>query len=257
MKRALLTGLLLALAAAPGAEAQNRRRGGGGTGSAEGYEPNVPYDGRFTFVRIRFTPPSGGMGFRGRDIKWDHDYNRAERHFTKILDELSTINPRMDASNILAFDDPELFKYPVAYVSEPGYWVPSEKEADGARKYLQKGGFIIFDDFAGNDIFNLENQLRRVLPEARIMPIGLEHPIWDSFYRISSLDYNHPYYGVKSMFLGIFENNDPTKRLMAVLNYNNDIGEYWEWSDTGAFAIDLSNEAYKIGVNYMIYALTR
>ncbi|MEZ4455885.1 MAG: DUF4159 domain-containing protein [Gemmatimonadales bacterium] len=222
----------------------------------DGYLPNVPYDGRFTFVRIKYTPSNGGFGFR-RDVKWDHDYNRAELHFTKILEDLTTIGPRMDASNILAFDDPELFKYPVAYVSEPGYWAPTEKEVEGARNYLLKGGFIIFDDFAGNDIYNLETQMRRVLPEARIMPVGLEHPIWDSFYRIESLDYEHPYYRVPSVFLGIFENNDPTKRLMAVINYNNDVGEYWEWSDTGQFGIDLSNQAYKIGVNYIIYALTR
>ncbi|MGE3616784.1 MAG: DUF4159 domain-containing protein, partial [Gemmatimonadales bacterium] len=132
-----------------------------------------------------------------------------------------------------------------------------EKEVEGVRNYLLKGGFVIFDDFAGNDIYNLETQMRRVLPEARIMPIGLEHPIWDSFYRIESLEYNHPYYGVPSVFLGIFENNDPTKRLMAVINYNNDLGDYWEFSDTGFFPIDLSNEAYKIGVNYIVYAFTR
>ena len=38
---------------------------------------------------------------------------------------------------------------------------------------------------------------------------------------------------------------------------NNDIGEAWEWSDQGVFAIDVSNEAYKLGINYIIYAMTR
>ncbi|MGE3618510.1 MAG: DUF4159 domain-containing protein, partial [Gemmatimonadales bacterium] len=175
----ILLALLCLTALAANADAQGRRRGGGGRGGeagVDGYLPNVPYDGRFTFVRIKYTPASGGFGFRGRDVKWDHDYNRAERHFTKILDELTTIGPRMDASNILAFDDPELYKYPVAYVSEPGYWAPTEKEVEGVRNYLLKGGFVIFDDFAGNDIYNLETQMRRVLPEARFMPSGLEHP---------------------------------------------------------------------------------
>jgi hypothetical protein len=59
------------------------------------------------------------------------------------------------------------------------------------------------------------------------------------------------------MFFGIFEDNDPTKRMLAIINYNNDISEYWEWSDTGQFPIELSNDAYKLGVNYVVYALTR
>ncbi len=60
----------------------------------------------------------------------------------------------------------------------------------------------------------------------------------------------------RSTYQGIFEDNDPKKRLMAIANYNGDIGEFWEWSDTGYAPIDLSNEAYKVGVNYMIYGLT-
>ena len=55
---------------------------------------------------------------------------------------------------------------------------------------------------------------------------------------------------------GAFEGNDPTKRLIAIANLNNDIGEYWEFSDTGIYSVDLSNEAYKFGVNYVIYAMT-
>ena len=39
-------------------------------------------------------------------------------------------------------------------------------------------------------------------------------------------------------------------------NFNADIGDYWEWSDAGSLPIDLSNEAYKLGVNYIIYSMT-
>jgi len=53
-----------------------------------------------------------------------------------------------------------------------------------------------------------------------------------------------------------FENNDPSARLMVVANYNNDIGDYWEWSDSGYLPIDLTNDAYKLGVNYIVYAMT-
>ena len=58
------------------------------------------------------------------------------------------------------------------------------------------------------------------------------------------------------MFYGYFEKNDPSKALQMIVNFNNDVSEYWEFSDTGFAPIDLSNEAYKLGVNYVIYAMT-
>ena len=74
---------------------------------------------------------------------------------------------------------------------------------------------------------------------------------------MKSLEYVHPYYGMKSIFYGYYEDNDPNKRLIAMVNYNNDISEYWEWSDEGLFPVGGTNEAYKLGINYIIYALTR
>jgi len=94
----------------------------------ENPNPNVAYDGRFTFLRVRFEPLGGS-----RDLKWDHDYPRSENHFMKIMDELTTVHPRLDGSNILAFGDPEIFKYPFAYVSEPGFWTMSPQELQGVR----------------------------------------------------------------------------------------------------------------------------
>ena len=91
---------------------------------------NAPYDGRFTFVRIRFEPLGGGRNFWGReDRKWDHDFPRAERNFARILAEVTAVRPYMEGGNVLALDDPDLFKYPVAYLCEPGFWAPSDEEA--------------------------------------------------------------------------------------------------------------------------------
>ncbi|NCW44593.1 MAG: DUF4159 domain-containing protein [Gemmatimonadaceae bacterium] len=246
------TGLALSLLAPSAGEAQRRR-------GPPAFEPNVPYDGRLTWVRVKYIMPDfSSSGFRGgRDLPWSHDYPRGERHFTKIVSELSTARVRLGASNILTLDDPQLSRYPVAYMAEPGFWRPGDKEVLGLRNYLAKGGFIIFDDFAGQHWFNFESQMRRVLPNARAIPMELTHPIFDAFYKIKTLDYTHPYYGLKSVFYGFFEDNDPKKRLLAIANYNNDLSEMWEFSDEGLFPVDMSNEAYKLGVNYVIYALTR
>ena len=246
----LLAGLLLAGASPVDAQ----RRGGGNRNQS--FAPNVPYDGRFAYVRVKYDLPMDGFRM---DVKWAHDYPRGERHFSQIMSELSTIRTWTTGSVILTLDDPLLTRYPVLFLAEAGFWRPSDAEVVGLRNYLTKGGFIIFDDFAGEHWMNFEEQLRRVFPKLRPIELTLSHPIFDVFYKIESLDYCHPYYGCafKSQFFGLFEDNDPKKRLMAVVNYNNDLSEYWEFSGEGMFPMEASNQAYKIGVNYIIYSLTR
>jgi len=252
--RVLLLTAVIVLVAALTLTAQGVYRG-----YVQGGDPadinNPTYDGRFTFARIRFEP-AGGEGYRRRDAKWDHDVPRAERNFMKILSEVTILEPYMDGGTILTLDDPQLFKYPIAYLCEAGFWVPTDTEVAALRAYLTKGGFLIFDDFIGEQWYNFEEQIRRVLPQARLIELDLSQPVFDSFFQIKSLEMVDPTRGTPSKFYGVFEDNDPTKRLMIVANYNNDIGDYWEFSDVGYFPVQLSNEAYKLGVNYIMYGLT-
>ena len=117
---------------------------------------------------------------------WSHDYPRGEMHFMKIIEEITQIRPRTDGSNILSLDDPELFNYPVAYMAEPGFWTPSDKQAESFRAYLQKGGFVIFDDFRGYDWENLQAQMRRVLPDWHWVELDGTHAIFHSFFEIDN-----------------------------------------------------------------------
>jgi hypothetical protein len=217
---------------------------------------NAPYDGRLVFVRLRYSTGMGGFGRRGREPGWAHDYPTADVHMMKILNEITIVRPRIDGSNIFGLADAELHSYPIAYMSEPGFWYPEDEEVSGLRSYLLKGGFIIFDDFRGYDWENLQQQMRRVLPEAHWVQLDEKHPIFHSFFEIDDLHYLPSYGATPPTYYGIFENNDPQKRLMAIADRDGDIGEYWEFSDTGYAPVDLSNEAYKFGVNYFIYALT-
>jgi hypothetical protein len=96
-----------------------------------------------------------------------------------------------------------------------------------------------------------------VLPERRLVPIDSAHTIFDSFYTIKDIySIVHPMSGIRPSYLGIFEDNDPKKRLMVMANFDNDVPEYWEWSGQGLFPFSDTTEAYKLGVNYMIYGMT-
>jgi hypothetical protein len=213
-------------------------------------EPNASYDGRFTFVRLRYTVHTRSG--------WEYDYPAMERNFMTILNDLSTVRPHVRQSNVHGMDDPELARYPIAYLSEPGYWIPDEREAAGLRAWIERGGFLIVDDFLLGQWTNFERSMRLVLPDARIVRLDVSHPIFDSFFRITTLDgMTHPdSRQAKAEYYGIFEHNDPTRRLVAIINYNNDIGDYMEWSGEGWYPVNMSNDAYKLATNYIVYGLT-
>ncbi|HEX6163479.1 MAG TPA: DUF4159 domain-containing protein [Vicinamibacterales bacterium] len=222
-------------------------------------DPQATYDGRIAFTRIRYGAAGDlASGRFRREPTWAHDFPRAEYNFQKILSELTFIPAFTDQGNLRRLDDPELTMFPIAYMSEPGFWTMNEAEAAGLRNYLRKGGFIIFDDFRGYHFSNLEAQMRRVYPEGVFRKLDASHPIFHSFFEINELDPRSGYYADEgdTEWLGIFEDNDPRKRLIAIANNNHDLGELWEFSDTGYVPVDLSNEAYKFGVNYYMYALT-
>jgi hypothetical protein len=219
---------------------------------------DLTYDGRFTFVRLRWGSGSSDFGWRrsGWSNAWNHDYPRADRNIAVILKELTFIDARTDGSRILSLDDPELCKYPIAYMWEPGFWTLTDPEAQSFREYLLKGGLAVFEDFEYDQWDNFEAQMRRVLPEGRWIKLDASNPVFDTFFRMKTIDFPHPMYNIPPTYYGLYEDNDPSRRLMVIADYNNDVPEYWEWSDTGLFAIDASNEAYKLGVNYIVYGLT-
>lgn len=212
-------------------------------------EPNLPYDGRFTFARIRYTVY--------RRSGWEYDYPTMERHLMTMMEEVTTLKPHRRGSNIHTFDDPELFKYPIAYLSEPGGWYPNDAEAEGLRTWLSKGGFLIVDDFMLNDWQVFVRAIEKALPGARLERLDASHPVYDSFYRVDSLKLHHPQAEyLEAEFWGIYEDNDPTKRLIMVVNYNTDIGDFMEWSDQEFWPVNTTNVAYKLAINYLIYGMT-
>jgi Domain of unknown function (DUF4159) len=227
---------------------------------------NIPYDGRFTFVRVRYTPAPGGYWAGGRP-SWVHGYPLAEQNLMRIMNEISYLNAHDNDINVVTLDDPELFRYPVAYIIEVGWWNPTGDEAAALRAYLHKGGFLIVDDFKPENWRGLPgggwepfaSAMRRVLPDAKIFEMDPVDPIFHSFFEIPApllADFPQAYNYGKPIFRGIYEDNDPRKRLLVIINYNTDVSQYWEWSGRGFRPFNDTNEAYKLGVNYLIYGLT-
>jgi hypothetical protein len=249
--------------AAEGA-AQRRRPGGGFGGFAAPAQPlpNIPYDGRFIFARITYETAPGGYWYRGQPA-WSHGYPVSEGNLMKIMNDISLLHAHDEATNTVSLDDPALFNYPIAYIIEPSWWTMTDGEGAALRAYLQKGGFLIVHDFKAEGDFGspgwapFEANMQRVLPGARFVDLDASHPIFHSFFEIASLaNFPQAYNAGPAVFRGLYENNDPSRRLQVIVNYNTDISQFWEWSGRGLRPIDDTNEAYKLGVNYIMYGLT-
>src|SRR5262245_9689317 len=182
--------VVLALGLAAAASAQRRR-------FFYGWDPtvkNIPYDGRFTFARVRYTTAPGGNWAGGRP-SWVHGYPLAEQNLMRIMKDLSFLDLHPDDSNVVTLDDPQLFKYPVAYIIEVGWWTMNEQELQGLRAFLRKGGFLIVDDFKptgwrgapGGGWEPFQANLERLLPGVHVFDMDAQHPIFHSFFDITTL----------------------------------------------------------------------
>ena len=217
--------------------------------------------GKVTFARARFDVSMYGGGFRmgthlgDGGLPWSHDYPIAGRHLMKIMSELSKADLTLDRDEpIFTFDDPEIFKYPFIYLCEVGFMDLNDKEIAGLREYCLRGGFVLVDDFrTEREMFELRKNLQRAFPEFQMKRLDISHPIFNCFFSIKSLDLNPMYGSYAPEFYGI---EDENARLFVMINYNYDMSDYWQWSDNPFRPIEETNDSYKFGVNYIVYALT-
>ena len=211
----------------------------------------------FVFARVQFNMDRAWI-LETPEAPWHHDYPFSENLFLTMISELTGIHTTRTSYEIVQLDSPELFNYPWAYISEPGFFSLTDKEIANFREYLNRGGFVICDDFRGRDLEILRSQMRKVLPGQEMFRLDVSHPVFHSFYDIPSLEMDPPYYdgrflGGRPEFWGV--NNDHGELVM-VANQNNDLGEFMEGLDHGNKPMKWSALAVRLAINYLVYAMT-
>jgi hypothetical protein len=251
-RRWLAVFLLLALGAAA-TEAQRRRFRGGFDFFAPSFsDSNEPPETEFIFARWHYgTGRFGGGG-------WAHDYPVAEEHILQIMKETSGINVERISYKIVELGSPEIFRYPFSYVSEPGEMNLTDEEVLNLREYINRGGFVMIDDFGGQGGGDREFQsfranLLRTFPDRDMFVLTADHPLLHNFYDIDSLETVHPMTGVKSIFYGY---PDGHGGLSMIVCFNNDVGDFWEFIDRPYYPVKPSAEALKLGMNFVMWAMT-
>jgi len=280
MKKKILVVVVLLLSVSAFAQFGGQaRRGGGGFGFNNGPtggqclvpgtrdggngEEDLPIPRKyekqgFVYGRVRYHIHPVRM----REVPWHHDYPDGDSMFPATLGRLTLTDTDFNSFQIVDVDSKELFKYPFVYMSEPGYLDLLPADVKNLREYLDRGGFLLMDDFRGNPELdmsqydNMRYQMKKVFPDREIQPVPPNHAIFHSFYDINPKNMLPPYRIYPSgepEFLGIF---DAKGNIQVMIDFNNDISEYWQALDTGACSIHEAGLAVELGVNYAVYAMT-
>lgn len=286
-----ITGFVVVLGLALAA-AQNFQRGFGAEGQQDLHpklleRPLTAHDApEFYFTRLVYTengyrnrrtmrkpsvpyvcPEFGGSShFPQQGWGWATDYPGADCKFMGGVERLTgvRVNPH---PNVIGIMDDELFKYPFVYAVEVGGMELSSAEAARLREYLLRGGYLHVDDFWGGfQRANFEEQMRKVFPDREMESLPLTHPVFHTYYDIDQLlqipNRTNGCYGERTweqpddtdpVIYGI---SDDTGRLMVVATYNADLGDAWEYMDLPCYPTKFSSQAYRVGISFMIYAMS-
>jgi hypothetical protein len=230
-------------------------QGFGGFGGFGGFmRQNDPPDTEFVFARLHYGASRrarfGGSG-------WAHDYPIAEQHINQIMSEATGLNVERMSYRIVELGSPELFQYPFSYISEAGEMNLTEGEVVNLREYLNRGGFIMVDDFDGPyDLQVFRQNMLRVFPEREMILLNIQHPIFNSFYSLNPQDFPSPYNYGPGHSPAFYGYSGADGNLSMIICHDNDIGDFWEYIDQPRFPLEPSSESLRFGINFVIYAMT-
>ena len=220
-------------------------------------------DPEFVFARLACSNRESWMhwpNYWPDNPPWHHDFPSSDEFLVGLLHELTGVRVTPNSYKIVQLSSDEVFKYPFLYLSEPGFLTLNEKEIKNLGEYIRRGGFIMADDFrtaaylhGPEELEVLRYYLKRALPERELVQIDLSHPIFHSFFDIHTLKMNPPYGDFVPQFWGM---SDEHGNLQVIANYNNDIGDFWKYLDHGDKPLKDSSQAIRLGINYIVYAMT-
>jgi hypothetical protein len=226
----------------------------------------------FMFCRLRYDSvrrEASGMG-------WSTDYPMADRNLMLRLGEFTTTTVNLyedgePAHAIVRATDPELFACPFLFGSDIGTAGFSEEEVERLRDYLLKGGFLWVDDFWGERAMDhWTREMARVLPGQEPFIVAPDHPIFSTFYFLDEIPQipNIQFWrrsggqtserGAETITPTMRAITDYDGRVVVLMTHNTDIADGWEReSEEYEFFARFSPHAYAVGMNVLVFAMTR
>jgi hypothetical protein len=231
------------------------------------------FKGSFNFCRAMFE--SNRREKRG----WSTDYPGADLNFSTRLAELTKAPVTMRHDNqegdvpdavVVRLTDDALFQCPFILMEDAGTADFSGEEARKLREYLLKGGFLFASDYWGPYAKEqFDEQIGLALPRGTypIVDLPLSHPIWSSLFDVKKVPQMPSIQswrrGGGNTDRGVTDPPsargiaDDRGRLMVVMLHNTDIPDGWEREgEDPEYFYRFSPDAYAVGINVMLYAMT-
>ncbi|HWB84293.1 MAG TPA: DUF4159 domain-containing protein [Bryobacteraceae bacterium] len=240
---------------------------------AEYYNFPLPPDWQekteWTFARLMY-PPMPGWGFpysmdwTHGESNWTIDYPRSDRHIVQAIRRLTRVQAR-SVEQPVNLDEGDVYDWPWLYGVEVGHWNLTDAQAKTLREYLLRGGFFMCDDFHGSQEWEVfVHSMSKVFPDRPIVEIPNDDPIFhtvydlDQRYQVPGWQYHfsgrtYEKDGYEPHWRGIY---DDKGRIMAAMCFDMDLGDSWEHADNPEYPQKYSALGLRIGVNYVVYAMT-
>ena len=224
-------------------------------------DSDVP--GEWVFARFMYRAVPAWSGYRL--INWTIDYPRSDRHLSAAVRRLTRIQTRSVEEPVAAEDGDDIYNWPWLYAVEVGHWDLTDLQAAKLRDFLERGGFFMCDDFHGTiEWQTFESSMKKVFPDRPIVDLPNSEAIFHTVYDLddryqvpgeqfvrSHLTYEKD--GYQPRWRGIY---DDKGRVMVAICHNMDLGDSWEHADNPEYPEQYSALGFRIGIDYLIYAMT-
>ncbi|HLH43050.1 MAG TPA: DUF4159 domain-containing protein [Bryobacteraceae bacterium] len=228
----------------------------------------------WTRARLRYPSVYAGYYRRRGDLVWTTDYPRSDRHLLQGVRRLTRIDTRSVEQVVDLDGTDDVYNWPTMYAVEVGHWDLPGAQAAQLREFLLRGGFLMVDDFHGDEPYNgVDSEWRvfaasmsKVFPDRPIQDLEDSNQIFHTVYDLndrfqvpgwqwhrSGRTYEAGETGKIPHWRGIL---DDKGRVMVAICHNMDLGDAWEWSDDPGYPEKWASLAYRIAINYFVYDLT-
>jgi hypothetical protein len=230
------------------------------------------YQNKAELVLGRLMYPSTGRGGRGGGnwlnggTNWTVDYPRGDRTFSVAIRRLTRIDVRSVEQPVNPDDGDDIFLYPYMHVGMPTNWSFTEAQAAKIREYLLRGGFMVCDSFFGTQEWEgFERGMRQILPDREIAELPDGDPVFAGAFSVPdryqvgnfrSMLRNGNTYRADGSTPHWRAIRDDGGRVMVAINFNNDLGDSWQLADDPRYPQKFSYLGIRLGINYVIYAMT-
>lgn len=174
------------------------------------------------------------------------------RNLKQFIRENTRVNLSVE-EEVVEPGSPQIFQYPMLYLSGHGNIEFSRAEAQNLRRYMLSGGFLLMDDDYGMHKYAVR-EIRKLFPEYELVDLPFSHPIFRTHFEFSrGLPKIHEHDNKPAQAFGIIHEG----RLVLLLTYEADLGDGWEDPQVHNDPPEVRLRALQMGTNILLYALLK